>query len=214
MTAAELRAIRKTTDEFAVLLQPVQDPVPRHLVASIRRIGLRACPRGLRRVKLIEDGYAWEESFTLVCGDTEHTMTRRNGVLVEVPTPEDSVERTKLFRAARSKKVANVFLHTPDSGDEQVTVRLVISRQAVFAPWGEYAMIEAEREKLAEEQAQREERMDRALDALGIEKEGRSGGQWYGVGPWNHVDGYRQYAGVVSMSLEQAEELAKKLGER
>jgi hypothetical protein len=153
------------TTEFAIYPAHVETSLPYHIPKSITDLK-KQCPRGLVKATVLVNGQKWEEKVTFGCGgDKEHTHTRRNGVLVEFPLDairKDNETLTDTEKRARSTMHTEVL----ERADGQKIVRLVTSRQAIVVPWGEYALVEAERQKKADEQAARDAKLDEGLVAI------------------------------------------------
>lgn len=197
MTPAELKAILKTTDTFAVARVPITVSKP----MGRKSVGLRQCPTGLRAARVIKTNAVWHETFTLACGDQTHTMERRNGVLIEFELPR---RMNRKLPSGRKMSGLTYYKELPDTEivrrDGKRYVQMVVARNNVYAPWGEYAMIEAEREKEAEEHAHMRQRVDNAVQALGADH-WRIQRAWAGHPP----------EAYITIELSAAEALVKEL---
>lgn len=223
MKASQYKAIRETgVGEFAVYAADVERKLPYTIDHANKSESVRACPTGLLRAEIVKDDVTWKEAFTLGCGDTEYQRQRRNGVLVEM-TLEDFRKVTgatiKAIGAATRTEIVR-------GGDGSRHVQMIVSKAAIMAPWGEYAMIEAEREKARAEEEERTARLNAAISAVGA-RDGHFtevGDRWVNEErvPPEEYDYATTYAwrdslqpvylrGDVVLSLARAEEIAKLL---
>lgn len=227
MRASQYKAIRKAgVGEFAIWPVDVASELPWTIDRANKDANVRACPSGLVKAVVVKDDVTWKEGFTLGCGDTEYARERRNGVLVQVPLEEfKAATEARLKRKVTLKLIAattrtQIVRH--DDGTRHV--EMVVSKLAIMAPWGEYAMIEAEREKSQDERNRRAQRMEAAVAAVGA----RDGGyvsaptKWdektkgylppdeydYSVLHEGHSGETLYLRGQVNLTLARAEEIA------
>jgi hypothetical protein len=190
MNDAALKAIMKKTDEFAVHVLPISRELPWAVKQANREQDLKACPRGLKQARVVGNGVEWNEITEFACGDTQYEIPRKNGVLIEFTT-----DKPKNYKGLE---------HTTVKGK---TVQMIVSRGAILAPWGEYAMIEAQREQEREREDAREQRIKDAVKAIGGIDDGSG---WYRryLDKGQRKNG-REYVheGRVTLSIERAEEI-------
>jgi hypothetical protein len=211
VTPAELKAIMKSTTEVAMAPVPITHRLPGW--AQRNTTNLRSCPTNLIRATIVEDGVPWEEEFTFICGDQVHSRQRRNSTLVEFVLPEGRTMAA--FKALPYTKVIK--------RDGQKLVQMQVSRKVLVAPWGEYAMVQAEEQKIQAERDAANARLKSATDALGLSGDGdvdRAGGYYriYADDEGDHplmaqavYIGGTPYYGRITITLAEAEALAKRL---
>jgi hypothetical protein len=235
MQPIELKAIIGSTDEFAVAPIPVPEDgakgLPHYVLHVNRSRSVRACPTSLTRARVVKMGVRYPTKFTLGCGDQEYTREKKNGVLIEFACPDKIKVRkagSTVMRSGAAYYKERPLTTVVRGEDGHRRVQMVTLAQCVLAPWGEYAMIEAEREKEREEAEARKERINAVCEALGVPK-GRRGEGWYGRTRFDQepvwdaaTDDYkrdaygdmiRAWMGRVEMPIEQAEKIAKALAE-
>lgn len=168
MQPNELTALLTTTDEVAIWPVNVETPISNQR----NKRGHIYCPSGLVKAKVIENGFRWIERRPIaVCGDTDYSINRRNGVLVEID-PEDLAKlmefKIKSARLYRGKNTAgDPYPHCDViKRDDTQIIRLVTSRQAVFSSWGEYALEMAKRQKEEDKKQAKYDRLRIAQAAL------------------------------------------------
>lgn len=214
MTPAELRAILNVSDEVAIYPSPVSYDMPGWLGQRNQRKQI-ICPRHLVRARVIADGHHWQETRTIsACGDKDYKVDRRNGVLVEFDLPDGPIQPggnelwagTKLTPAKLRRLPHTKVVKVTTAGAEKKVVQMVIGRKAVFAAWGEYELEEAKKEKAEEQKRLAYERLHAACDALGVKHDD---GQYRTR--WDDEKKKNVRYGIVVVSLERAEELAKLL---
>ena len=173
MTPAQIKALlAEGVKEFAGYRRSIEDRLPYGLKSSYANIA--SCPVDLQKMTVIQDGAKWDELYTFGCGgDKEHKTPRRNGVLVEFELPEKT-DRADWEKYAKEHRLAELVTR-----DGQKYVRLIVSRKAIIVPWGEYAMVQAEREKQEEIHEQRRAEILAVADALRIPEVTRSTGFYY-----------------------------------
>lgn len=226
MKQSEFKAIRAAgVSEFAIYPITVAEKVPRHIADAAKRASVQACPNGLLKATVIEDSITWTETFTLACGDTEYERPRRGGVLVELSYDKTTMPPIKALRQAPQRKVLR--------RDGGTRVQMVVSVAVILAPWNEYELVVAEREKIREAQLERAERLaavSAAIGALDSSNYARVWRAWneteerYDVPPRGSydysvknpgvADGVEYLRGEVVLSLRRAEEIVRLLAAR
>lgn len=170
MKAAQYKAIRAAgVSEFAVWPVDIASELPWAINNANKDADIRACPRNLVKAVVVKDDVGWKEGFTLGCGDTEYARERRGGVLVQVPleefqaATEARLKRKVTLKLIRATRRTQILRH--DDGTRHV--EMIVSKLAIMSPWGEYAMIEAERQKSDVESEERKQRLNAAVEAIG-----------------------------------------------
>ncbi len=230
---SELKAILVSTDEFAVAAIPVPKEGVKDLPHDIRNANkarsVRACPTGLKKARVVKMGQPYDAKFSLGCGDQEYTREKKNGVLIEFDCPDKIKVRTK--NGTQTRSGANYYKERPHTTvirgeDGSQRVQMVTLAQCIMAPWGEYAMIEAERQKEREEAEARTARLNEVATALAIPRQGNN---WHGrtgfardnvfddkTGDYKRGPDGRaivRWQGRVEMPIEHAEKIAKALAD-
>jgi hypothetical protein len=171
MTPAQLKALlAEGVKEFAGYRVQIDGSLPYGLKTYT---SVSACPSGLAKFTVIEDGAKWDEVYTFGCGgDKVHKTPKRNGVLIEFELlGEDGNSVTTTEKAWKSYRLAEIV-----ERDGKKYVRLIVSRKAVVVPWGEYALVEAEREKMELAHEARRAEIRGVADALFIPEPDRATG--------------------------------------
>jgi len=199
MQSNELSAVLAKTDEVALYPAPVCNELPRTMNQRVRG-GALYCPSGMKRARVVKNGVQWiERRVVSACGDQEYEVKRKNGVLVELDIKD--VPHKKGVRVRDLPHTKTLFAGR---------VQMVVSRRAIVSAWGEYELLEAQREKEREEERQRVERLRAALRGLAAEDRFDSSGYYR---RWDR-DGKKHLEGKVSLTLEQAERIAAVLTPR
>jgi len=238
MTPAQLKALlAEGIKDFAGYRISIEYELPYGLKSSYANVS--SCPTGLKKITVIEDGVKWDEIYTFGCGcsgDKEHKTPRRNGVLIEF-----ELELLKEYETleATEKAWKGVRLAEVVERGKKKFVRLIVSRKAIIVPWGEYSMVDAEREKLEKALDERRAEMRALVDALKIPDSKDSTWWWDrgsfrseqsvgGEDDWNRkrresahfvmpkisYDGRKEivaYFGLVTMPMDHAQKLANAL---
>jgi hypothetical protein len=173
MNPAQLKGMLKEgITEFAVTTTPITSDLPYWVKPSFANI--KSCPTGLTKATVIEDGHKWIEEYTFGCGgDQVHETPRRNGVLIRVDLP-DGETRDKALKNAKKMPHTNIVARPEQNGRR--VIEMIVSRKAIIVPWGEYALVEAEREKVREGERERYSRLHAAAEALGVRTDRESDG--------------------------------------
>lgn len=228
MKASQYKAIRDTgVDEFAIYPADVEASLPWGIEHANKTGSIRSCPTGLLHATIIKDNVAWHEGFTLGCGDTQYQRERRNGVLVEISLENlrRQFKKPPTIKALGERVRTEIVRHADDTRH----VQMIVSKLSIMAPWNEYALVEAEREKIAQEAGERNERMSVAVEGVGAKSGSfkEDSGKWdskeggylppetfdYSVRSDRREDGIVYLQGEVVLSLARAEEIAAKLAQ-
>lgn len=173
MQPNELTALLTKTDEVALWPIHVEAQIP---YISRNKRGALFCPSGLVRARVIENGRKWIERRPIAqCGDQDYEIHRRNGVLVEIKESDFanhdnfSIVGTRLFLKRSGKRNPKPYPHTSVARlrtEKDRVIRMVVSRKAIIAAWGEYELIEAERTKISKEHEDKHNRLRSAQASL------------------------------------------------
>lgn len=160
MQANELKAVLEVTKEIAVYPAHIEVRLPHHFTTRSPKWGRRNyCPTGCKRATVIENGHNWiEKRPVTACGDRDFEIQRRNGVLVEFDRDDFpdwnekkihiSGNRVLITNGFKTIQHMTPYPHTTaEHRDGKTYIRMVVSRSAIVATWGEYSLIEAKREQ-------------------------------------------------------------------
>jgi len=177
MNASELKSIlaNEGTTEFAIHPTPIGGKIPDHIPTTVKHLK-RQCPRGLVKATVVKDGVQYEEKYTFGCGgDTDHIRTRRNGTLVRFEVKEISVydEWTGKLNNHTVKQQVNRAMKLPHTTviteGKKIYIEMIVARRCIVVPWGEYMLVEAEKQKKDERRAQRHDKLDAVANAFPAE---------------------------------------------